>query len=290
MLLEGYTVTSGYGYRIDPFGGGQDVFHPGIDLVNEHKAPIYAFAGGTVVFAGLGKTGSGLGGYGNVVLIKDLNGHGHLYAHLDSVVVTTGAQVSKGQMIGRQGATGQVTGSHLHYEIRRETSPSYGWTSDKSASTIDPIAYLKLLDEEAKTTENIPIHVMKYEVKKETSGYVTAADAKAGKNKKTTVKPGIYLVYKTSGGMINVTTKNGTPGSWINPYSVVVEGDFKVGQKVKIKSKAKKYSRSTVSIPSKYKNKSYTIQQVGNDDVLIKELYSWVKKEDLLAVLSEKIL
>lgn len=288
MLLEGYKVTSGYGYRKDPIGSGQDVFHPGIDMVKEHKAPIYAFAGGTVVFAGLGKTGSGLGGYGNVVLIKDLNGYGHLYAHLDSVVVTTGAQVSKGQMIGRQGATGQVTGSHLHYEIRRETSPSYGWSADKSASTIDPIAYLKLLDEEAETTENkpsqhenIPIHVTKYELKKETSGYVTAADAKAGKNKKTTVKPGIYLVYKTSGGMINVTTKNGTLGSWINPYDEVVEGDFKEGQKVKITSKAKIYSRSTVSIPSKYKNKSYTIQQVGNADVLIKELYSWVKKADL---------
>lgn len=56
---------------------------------------------------------------------------------------------------------------------------------------------------------------------------------------------------------------------------------FKVGQKVKIKSSAKKYSRSTASIPSKYKNKTYTIQQIGNDDVLIKELYSWVKKSNL---------
>jgi len=55
---------------------------------------------------------------------------------------------------------------------------------------------------------------------------------------------------------------------------------FKVGQKVKIKSSAKKYSRSNVSIPTKYKNKSLTIQQVGKDDVLIKELYSWVRKSD----------
>src|SRR5690625_5252077 len=57
---------------------------------------------------------------------------------------------------------------------------------------------------------------------------------------------------------------------------------FKVGQKVRIKSSAKKYSRANVTIPSKYKNKSYTIQQVGKDDVLIKELYSWVRKSDLL--------
>ncbi|MEI3605909.1 N-acetylmuramoyl-L-alanine amidase [Pseudogracilibacillus sp. SE30717A] len=56
---------------------------------------------------------------------------------------------------------------------------------------------------------------------------------------------------------------------------------YKVGQKVKIKSSAGKYSRSNTNIPSKYKNKTLTIQQVGKDDVLIKELYSWVKLKDL---------
>jgi len=57
--------------------------------------------------------------------------------------------------------------------------------------------------------------------------------------------------------------------------------EFKVGGKVKIRSSAKTYSRSTVKIPSIYKNKPYTIQQVGQDDVLLKELYSWVKKSDV---------
>ena len=57
---------------------------------------------------------------------------------------------------------------------------------------------------------------------------------------------------------------------------------YKVGSKVKIKPSAKTYSRSTAAIPSRYKNKSYTIQQASKDDVLIKELYSWVRKSDLL--------
>ena len=73
---------------------------------------------------------------------------------------------------------------------------------------------------------------------------------------------------KTSTTTKTTTTKQYTPKS------------FRVGQKVKIKSSAKKYSRSNVTIPTKYKNKSYTIQQVGKDDVLLKELYSWVKKKD----------
>ena len=56
---------------------------------------------------------------------------------------------------------------------------------------------------------------------------------------------------------------------------------FEKGRKVKIKDSAGKYSRSTAKIPDKYKGKEYTISQVGSDDVLIKELYSWVKKTDL---------
>ncbi|HEY4553301.1 MAG TPA: M23 family metallopeptidase [Bacillaceae bacterium] len=144
-VFEGYKVTSNYGYRNDPFGSGKKVFHAGIDLVRNHKAPIHAFASGQVLYAGPGKSGTGLGGYGTVVFIKDSNGRGHLYAHLDSVAVKAGAQVSKDQIVGYQGATGQVTGSHLHYEVRKGTNPSYGWTANAANSTLDPKAYLESL-------------------------------------------------------------------------------------------------------------------------------------------------
>lgn len=139
---KGYRITSNYGYRKDPFGSGRQVFHAGIDLVKSHKAPIGAFVGGKVLYAGFGNKGTGLGGYGNVVFIEDSKGSGHLYAHLDSVSVKTRQTVKEGQTIGRQGKTGQVTGSHLHYEVRKNTSPSYGWTSDKTKSTVDPTNYI----------------------------------------------------------------------------------------------------------------------------------------------------
>ena len=140
--MNGYRVTSKYGYRKDPITGKNRVFHAGIDLVKEHKAPIYAFVSGLVKFAGLGKPGTGLGGYGNVVLIEDRAGRGHLYAHLNSVTVKAGQRVVEGTRIGYQGATGQATGSHLHYEVRKKTSPSYGWTSNKAQSTIDPTPFI----------------------------------------------------------------------------------------------------------------------------------------------------
>lgn len=59
---------------------------------------------------------------------------------------------------------------------------------------------------------------------------------------------------------------------------------LKVGGRVQIKQSAIKYSRSSVRIPDRYKGKNYTIQQIDSEDVLLKELYSWVHKKDVLSV------
>lgn len=141
-VFEGYRVTSPYGWRINPLGESRE-FHAGIDLVKADKAPIAAFTEGMVLFSGLGKAGTGLGGYGNVVVIKDKNGRAQLYAHLDRTAVKNGMFIKKGQIIGYQGATGQVTGSHLHYEVRKKISPNYGWDVNKDQSTLPPETYLK---------------------------------------------------------------------------------------------------------------------------------------------------
>lgn len=142
MVFKGYRTTSAYGWRTHPISGGRK-FHGGIDLVKSHKAPIKAFLPGTVLYAGLGQSGTGVGGYGNVVVIKDNNGRANLYAHLDSVAVKKGQKVTTNTTVGYQGATGNVTGSHLHFEVRKKTSPSLGWTSAQENSTLDPTNYLK---------------------------------------------------------------------------------------------------------------------------------------------------
>lgn len=141
---RGYRVTSPYGWRNHPITKKR-AFHTGIDLVKSHKAPIQAFIGGKVLFAGFGKTGTGFGGYGNVVLIGDSNGRGHVYAHLDSVSVKVGQTVKAGQTIGRQGNTGNSTGSHLHYEIRKkaESKPPYGWIADRANNCVEPTKYVE---------------------------------------------------------------------------------------------------------------------------------------------------
>lgn len=134
-------MTSPFGWRTSPITGKRE-FHTGVDLVKEHDSPIYAFVPGTVTHAKEGVPGSGFGGYGNVVAIRDQYGSLHVYAHLNHCLVTVGQQVERGQVIGRQGSTGQSTGSHLHYEIRKHSFPQFGWIADRENNCYDPSEYL----------------------------------------------------------------------------------------------------------------------------------------------------
>lgn len=132
---EGFRVTSHYGPRIHPVTGKRST-HTGIDLVKAHQAPILSFADGMVQFATEAR-GSGFGGFGKTVAVRDKAGHLHCYCHLDSIVVNVGQSVKAGDMVGRQGSTGISTGSHLHYEVRPKPAPSNGW-----GSHVDPTEYL----------------------------------------------------------------------------------------------------------------------------------------------------
>ncbi|MFI9101308.1 peptidoglycan DD-metalloendopeptidase family protein [Streptomyces fildesensis] len=102
-------------------------YHTGVDFVVSTGTTVKAIAAGTVISAGDG------GAYGNQVVIQHSDGKYSQYAHLSSLSVSAGETVTEGQQIGLSGATGNVTGPHLHFEIR--TGPDYG-------SDIDPVAYL----------------------------------------------------------------------------------------------------------------------------------------------------
>jgi len=131
-MLSQYRTTSLYGKRNDPITG-VTAYHSGVDLVNGHKLPIHAFVAGEVVYADIGAVGTGYGGYGNIVVVRDKHNNYHLYAHLDSISIKVGEIILTGQKIGKQGATGRVTGSHLHYEVRKE---------GELLSHVDPLQYL----------------------------------------------------------------------------------------------------------------------------------------------------
>ena len=73
---------------------------------------------GTVIYVG-----SGVEGYGNLILIRHPNGYVSAYAHLGSMNVTKGANVSRGDTIGAAGMTGSVTKPQLHFELRKGATP-----------------------------------------------------------------------------------------------------------------------------------------------------------------------
>ncbi|MER5910959.1 M23 family metallopeptidase [Streptomyces sp. NPDC001982] len=102
--------------------------HTGIDFHASSGTTVHAVGSGTVVSTGWG------GAYGNQIVIRMADGMYTQYGHLSSIGVSVGQTVVPGQQIGLSGATGNVTGPHLHFEAR--TTPEYG-------SDIDPVAYLR---------------------------------------------------------------------------------------------------------------------------------------------------
>lgn len=100
------------GWWGEPRGGRH---HLGLDIDGDTGDPLYAMTWGVVSHAG--PAPQGYGGYGNVVII-DHDGYQTLYAHLSRVDVAAGTKVVAGQIVGLMGATGNVTGSHLHFETR----------------------------------------------------------------------------------------------------------------------------------------------------------------------------
>lgn len=118
-------LTSTFGYRRDPLDRRQWAFHAGIDISNKRGAPIYAAAPGRVVEA---RTVSG---YGKKVLLDHGFGITTTYAHCSLIHVGEGDIVERGQLIGRVGSTGRVSGPHLHFEVRLD------------GQAVDPLDYIE---------------------------------------------------------------------------------------------------------------------------------------------------
>ncbi|MER6958735.1 peptidoglycan DD-metalloendopeptidase family protein [Streptomyces sp. NPDC000618] len=122
--VDGYVVTARYGQP----GSWAAGHHTGVDLAVPVGTEVVAARGGTVVCAAYDKA------YGNFVLLYQSDGLYALYAHLSKITVRMGRTVRAGDQLGLSGASGRVTGPHLHFEMR--SAPGYG-------SDIDPVAYLR---------------------------------------------------------------------------------------------------------------------------------------------------
>jgi hypothetical protein len=129
--VPGGTLTSPYGWRVHPVTG-EVKFHTGVDIASYEGDSIQAADGGKVDAVLYDS------GYGNFVIIDHGNGTATLYAHLNSTTVQPGDSVSQGQVIGTEGATGRVTGVHLHFEVIEGYRPGDIY----SGQSVDPQQYL----------------------------------------------------------------------------------------------------------------------------------------------------
>lgn len=119
-----YAISSYFGNRLHPISK-QYKMHTGIDISSSRGTGLVAAQKGTVVFA------NWFASYGKAIIIDHGGGYVTLYAHLDSINVSVGQAVDKGEKIGKTGNTGYSTGPHLHFEVRL------------NGEYVDPLTYVK---------------------------------------------------------------------------------------------------------------------------------------------------
>jgi len=123
--VPGYSrISSYYGYRIHPIFKTKKL-HTGIDIPAPTGTPITAASEGTVIFA------DWLGGYGKAIMVDHGGGIVTLYGHNSSITASVGKKVKRGDTIAKAGSTGNSTGPHSHFEVR------------KNGAYVDPLPWLK---------------------------------------------------------------------------------------------------------------------------------------------------
>jgi murein DD-endopeptidase MepM/ murein hydrolase activator NlpD len=128
-LVREISVNSFYGARNHPIHKVVK-FHRGIDLKGTYGEFVVASGQGKVIDAGFRED------LGNFIKIKHKYGFESIYGHLSAIKVKKGQEVAKNQVIGKVGATGKVTGPHLHYTLK------------KNAVYLDPFDFLFMKFEE----------------------------------------------------------------------------------------------------------------------------------------------
>lgn len=119
-------LSSGFGWREHPIEGGSK-FHQGVDIAVDTGTPVLAFADGVVDYIGESDI------YGQYLQLRHEDGVTSFYAHCSKLLVAQGNPVEAGQTVALSGATGHVTGPHLHFELK------------KDGVRLNPVYYLSFL-------------------------------------------------------------------------------------------------------------------------------------------------
>jgi murein DD-endopeptidase MepM/ murein hydrolase activator NlpD len=117
--LVGYRrISSPFGRRWNPYGGGSHEFHAGMDIAAPNGTPVYAPMPGKVIQTGrAGGSSYNSRIYGNYIMVRHNSTYTTLYGHLSRIRVSVGQFVGTGTLLGNVGSTGRSTGHHLHFQV-----------------------------------------------------------------------------------------------------------------------------------------------------------------------------
>lgn len=278
--------------------------HTGVDI-RKHDSDnrIFAGASGTVTRA------EKIGTYGNAIYINHGNGYITRYAHLKSFNVKAGQRVSRGQVIAVKGNTGNSTGVHLHFEVRINgvAKNPIGYTKGFALKNgivgsrvrllqnrLNKLGHKLAVDSSFGPATEKAVRTFQSKYKLAVDGmYGPASEKKMDKLFAETKKTIAELAKEVIAGKwgVGADRKKRLTDAGYDYAKVQAEVNrivggstsIKVGSKVKIKSSAKNYTRTkgTVAIPARIKGKTYTVSRIDGNDVLLKEIVSWVCKSDV---------
>lgn len=179
QILQLGTVSKKYGTAAPKGLTYKKGSHGGTDIVLKNDN-IPTLNSGTVV-----KTGYDADGFGNYVVVKDKNGFYNYYAHMSKIGVKEGQTVKDGDILGVQGATGKVTGKHLHIEVRDKMGTGYRTTDPETYFVANPADFLSNTELLEKRINNQKVQIA--EQKKDSRiGFLFRAGF---------VAVGIFLIY-----------------------------------------------------------------------------------------------
>lgn len=145
-----YRLSSGFGYRKDPFTG-RSKRHTGVDFALKPGNPVYSTGDGVVESVKFE-----LFGYGNQIVIDHGFGYKTRYAHMKSIGVAEGMKVKRGECIGLSGNSGRSSGPHLHYEVMYKEA--FVNPANYYDLSITPEEYSTMVQDIADASERITLH------------------------------------------------------------------------------------------------------------------------------------
>jgi len=235
---------------------------------------------------------AGVGGYHEVILLN-----GDVEINYPPTRVSHGVSGQNGDtynicVVGNfvqsapSGVQLQVLLDRIRFNVNRFANVTFdrvlGHREFPGQSTTCPGPATNMNNIRAQASQQVDMHT----ITRATGGFYTAADALAGRNQRTTIQPGTYHVYNRSQGMINVTTRVGTPGSWINPTATgQPDNTIRVGSRVRVNQNASRWATGE-TIPSWVRGQTYTVSQIrnNNNELLLASVMSWIRRSDVTLV------